>query len=73
LNIPLTKRWTLQVIWWDDIWWGEVGAETLAERGYWPNKDKWLKAGRPLFYFIGVLWLEARWFDRSWPYRHGKS
>ena len=60
MNIPITKRWTLQVICWD-LQWPWIGC------GTWPHERTRPAHKRPLFYSLYVFWLELRWFDNEWP------
>ena len=64
MNIPITKRWTLQVIWRGDghqrPWFGCAA---------WPWMSSRPPTRRPLFYSLCIFWLELRWFDCWWPAR----
>jgi hypothetical protein len=55
MNIPITKRWTLQV-----IWWFPVRGEPLVFVGRYPDRED------PLFYRLMLVWVEFRWFDNKW-------
>lgn len=60
MNIPITKRWTLQF-----VWWGFTDMR-MPFVWHWPRFMHSMYKGRPLFYGFGIGPIEFRWFDNYW-------